>query len=69
MRHIDILGAGFIILGMLMLLAYGLYAAASANALYFLMSGAVLLIAGAVVLALSAAREKIREVKGIKTEG
>lgn len=67
MKQIDALGVGFVVLGIVILLVYGLYVfLMSAEIPYFVRIGAILLVIGVVIVLLSLVREKIHEAKGTK---
>jgi len=69
MKQINVLGIGFVILGMLTLFFYGFYVfLMSTDIPYFVRVGAVFLAIGIAIVLLSIIREKVHEAKGIKIE-
>ena len=67
MKQINALGVGFVILGIIILLIYGLYIFLMSEEIpYFVRIGAILLVIGLVIVLLSLIRERVQEIKGIK---
>lgn len=70
MKQIDALGIGFVILGIVVLLVYGLYVFIMSTGIpYFVRIGAILLVIGIVIVLVSLVRERIHEAKGTKPKG